>query len=85
MIGDNGIWSLIPIYTKGVIRNRKAKTDKQYIDQMKKDKKTNKTLHRQVKIEPHESLKNVGVNFGANVLKLVRVDIWQVLHGLMRP
>ena len=82
MIGDNGIWSLIPIYTKGVIRNRKAK-DKQYIDQMKKDKKTNKTL--QVKIEPHESLKNVGVNFGANVLKLVRVDRWLVLHGLMRP
>lgn len=85
MIGDNGIWSLIPINIKGVIRNRKAKKDKQYIDQMKKDKKTNKTLQRQVKIEPHESLKNVGVNFGANVLKLVRVDRWQVLHGLIRP
>jgi hypothetical protein len=27
----------------------------------------------------------VGVNFGANVLKLVRVDRWQVLHGLMLP
>ena len=54
--------------TKGVIRNRLSKKNKQHNDQKKKYKRTNNYLqntHRKLKIEYHQSHSNPGVNSGA--------------------
>ena len=42
--------------TRWVIGSRKSKTDRQYNDQRKQDKRTKnlQTLHRKLKIEQHE-------------------------------
>ena len=49
--------------TKGVIRIRKSRKNRQHNGQMKKDKMTTKiykTLRRKLKNEQHESAKNRG-------------------------
>ena len=54
--------------TKGVIRIRKSKKNKQHKCQKKKDKRTNNDLqniHIKRKIEKHEPHKKLGVNSGA--------------------
>ena len=49
--------------TKGVIRIRKSKKDRQHYDQMEKDKRTNidlQTIHIKLKIYSHEPNLNTG-------------------------
>ena len=54
--------------TKGVIRIRISKKDRQHNGQKKKDKRTNNDLqniHIKLKIEQHEPHNKLGVNSGA--------------------
>jgi hypothetical protein len=54
--------------TKGIIRIRKSKKDRQHDGQKKKDKRTHnylENIHITLKIELHESHKEPGMNSGA--------------------
>ena len=57
-INRDGIWKEKFEDTKGATRSRKSKKDRHHNDQMKNDKGMKmiyKTLHRELKIEQHES------------------------------